>query len=373
MTLRRPAVAAGALLAATLLAGCGSTGTAHAPPPPLAGSSGSATAVATVPMGDTSSAQDTFWELFARRGPRWVLLTPPGVATNGGLAAAVGPTGAVVAGVLPSAELRFSTIAETTDLGAAWTTGVLPTGLVRAPDAVAGGPRGSRVALLSGDGGSVAVSHGGLSAWRVLASAADVARETPGCDLGSLRAVAVAADGTALVAGRCAHGSRLPVALLRGGRWHLVPSGADVGTGATVLRLATSPAGASALVETGGGSRRLLVAQAARGPRSAWSASPAIAIGGDDLVSTWLVPDARAAAVVVRPGRPRTLLVTTAHGGWAQRGALPAGTVDVVATSTGGYQALSVDGATLRVFDDLGRRWQLVQRLVVPIQLGSSH
>jgi len=60
-------------------------------------------------------------------------------------------------------------------------------------------------------------------------------------------------------------------------------------------------------------------------------------------------------------------------GAWTALPALPRGTVDVVATARGGYQALAVERTTLVVFDEVGRgAWRPVQRLVVPLVLGSS-
>ncbi len=56
-----------------------------------------------LPMGILSDPSNTFWELFHSDAgsSHWSLVTPPGVADNGGLVAGAS-AGSVVVGVLPS-------------------------------------------------------------------------------------------------------------------------------------------------------------------------------------------------------------------------------------------------------------------------------
>ena len=96
--------------AAALAAGCGSQqglGGATASPPPLpslALSVGSSTtAWATLEMGGSARQYNNFWQLFARpvSSARWRLVTPPGMASNGGFILA-SPGRPVYHGGLPS-------------------------------------------------------------------------------------------------------------------------------------------------------------------------------------------------------------------------------------------------------------------------------
>ena len=76
----------------------------------------------------------SFWQLFVRpaTASRWSLVTPPGVADNGGLVAAGGGTSLVV-GFRPSQNLVFSPLATSTDAGRNWTPGLLDAGLADTP------------------------------------------------------------------------------------------------------------------------------------------------------------------------------------------------------------------------------------------------
>ena len=80
---------------------------------------------AVVEMGGSSARHDNFWQLLARPAgaAHWALVTPPGVADNGGLVAASPGGLALVAGFNPSQDLTFSPLASTRDGGARWTPG----------------------------------------------------------------------------------------------------------------------------------------------------------------------------------------------------------------------------------------------------------
>ncbi|HLK44838.1 MAG TPA: hypothetical protein VKT18_02565, partial [Acidimicrobiales bacterium] len=108
-----PRVGAGAagVAAALALGACGGSGTpaASPPDPPLAAGTVAAdgTVYAALAMGQLGVADNTFWELLAERDGRWSVVTPPDIATNGGLVVSVGGD-QVAAGVLPSQSLGFS-------------------------------------------------------------------------------------------------------------------------------------------------------------------------------------------------------------------------------------------------------------------------
>ena len=110
------------LTAAMLTCACGTT--AHpgstpagaAPPPSLDTSLLTPTSAwAVVVMGGAAASHDDFWQLFTRPDATttWRLVTPPGVASNGGLVLAAPGTGPVVAGFRPSQDLASSPLAAT--------------------------------------------------------------------------------------------------------------------------------------------------------------------------------------------------------------------------------------------------------------------
>ena len=81
---------------------------------------------AVVEMGGSAAQYNNFWELFSRTaGGTWKLATPPGVASNGGLIAAVTGPGSLLTAFRPSQDLTFSPLALTPDGGAHWTEGNL--------------------------------------------------------------------------------------------------------------------------------------------------------------------------------------------------------------------------------------------------------
>ena len=96
-------------------------------------------------MGQQGHPLNTFWELFYRApaAASWQLVTPPGVADNGGLAVSVASTGRATVGFEPSQLLRYSPLALSSDNGATWTPALVPGSLVAAPDALAIGSGGT--------------------------------------------------------------------------------------------------------------------------------------------------------------------------------------------------------------------------------------
>ena len=92
-----------------------------------------------LPIGELGDPSNTFWELlYAGPGSsHWTVVTPEGVADNGGIVAGVSPVSADV-GVLPSGLLHFSPLARSTDGGRTWNSALLPGALAARPDALAG-------------------------------------------------------------------------------------------------------------------------------------------------------------------------------------------------------------------------------------------
>ena len=157
----RGAAGAAALLAcaglacAGLIAGCGShpagvTGAGPQPPTaPLSTSLITAQGAWAVAVVGGPDAGSEFWQLFFRpaTSAHWSLVTPQGVADNGGMVAAGGGAYLVV-GFRPSQNLTFSPLATSTDTGRNWTPGLLDARLADTPGAIAVGPSGRTLALL---------------------------------------------------------------------------------------------------------------------------------------------------------------------------------------------------------------------------------
>ena len=159
--IRRAVLAAGLLTA--LAAGCGSQAAPVALPSITVRTAPLATSLVTAQgtwavavMGGLSRPQQNgFWQLFVRPAgaSNWSLVTPPGVADNGGLVAAGAAGGtSLLVGVRPSQHLAFSPLAASSDTGKSWAPGLLDADLADVPDAMAVGASGQALALLH-DGG----------------------------------------------------------------------------------------------------------------------------------------------------------------------------------------------------------------------------
>jgi hypothetical protein len=94
-----------AVIGTALVAGCGSQTAPVAPPSIVAQAAPLATSLvttqgawATAVMGGPTGSARGFWQLFARPAgaDRWSLVTPPGVADNGGLVVTGGAEGAAL-------------------------------------------------------------------------------------------------------------------------------------------------------------------------------------------------------------------------------------------------------------------------------------
>ena len=199
------------LLALTVLsAGCGSAAgqasSPASPAPPLSLTTSLDTATGTwavAVLGGSAASHNNFWQLFVRPAgtSKWRLVTPPGVASNGGLVVASPATGPVVAGFRPSQDLSYSPLATTSDNGTAWTPAILDAGLADVPDALAAAPAGGRLlALLTNGKADISGPHG--TGWTTLASQHSLAG-TPAatrCKPGSLTAAAFSPSGAPMLA-----------------------------------------------------------------------------------------------------------------------------------------------------------------------------
>jgi hypothetical protein len=402
--MRAPGALAAAAACLALLTGCsqattpaGSRPAASAPAVvPLATSmlGPDGVSYAIVEMGGKATANEDFWQLFARpkRGSGWRLITPPGVADNGGLIAAATGRRSLLAGFRPSQDLSFSPLTSTRDDGASWLTAPpLPAGLANGPGALAAGPAGRVLALTTG--GEVLLRSGPQAGWHVLVTERALAATPAGrsCGLTGLAAVAFGPGGTPLLGGDCT--SSRSAAIFgqdAGGHWRPAgpglagtalagtalagPAGTGPGPGTAVLALATAGGVTTAVIRTGSG--RVLVAWQpgvsqhgiARGTDK-WTTSAALIAGAARVESASVWPGG---AVGVLFSAGRAAVVTGAGGRWQPISGLPPGTVTLAAEATGPVQALAASGGTFRAFSLVAGRWQLAQTIHVQIPYGSS-
>jgi hypothetical protein len=370
------------LAGACLLGGCASPGGAPAGKPaaaaatsPLATSLAAAdgTAWAVAAMGGT--AENSFWELFARPAgsTRWDLVTPPGVADNGGLVAAAPPAGRRLdVAFRPSQGLSFSPLALTSDGGNTWGTGLIDAPVAAAPDALAAGT-GTMLALLA-DGTIDQAAAPGAN-WTRLAAPGAIAATWAGrgCQVTGLTAVALTPVGTPLAAASCARPGSVGIFARAAGTWQttapeLPATLAD--RSVRVLRLTGTPTADIAVLRAGTGAAAVLLV-AWTGDGASWTVSPPLTVGpaqvsasgtGSDGAVWVLLPSGRA-EIVSGPGAAWRALPTTPPG----TAALAAGQGDSPP------QALAVARGKLTVYAlTTAGAWSKTQVITVPIQYGSS-
>jgi hypothetical protein len=393
--------AAAAVAGGCLLAGCSSSqapAAAPAPPAataPLATSLGQANgqAWAIVSMGGSTADDNSFWELFARPAgsTQWALVTPPGVADNGGLVAAV-PSAAqgLDVAVRPSQDLTFSPLALTGNGGRTWDTGLVDASVAAVPDALALG--GGRMLVLLGDGAidQAAASPAGIpgegtsgaaqpsasTAWTRLAAPGAIAASAAGrdCQVTALTAVSLTAAGTPLVAASCARPGVAGIFAPAGSGWQATGpalTGRLAGEPVKALRLtAGNGAGTMALLQAGtGDTASLLAAWTTDGTH--WTVSPPLQANGAQVLSSGAGSGNTAAWVLLAGGRAATIAGPGAA--WRQLPAPPHGTAVLAPGPAGALGALAVTGEALTVFRlTPAGAWQQTQVVSVPVQLGSS-
>ncbi len=374
------------------LVGCSNTGNSHASsrlvPPAIsvpldatiATGSGE---VAVVAMGTLSDPLNTFWQVLFRAGPtaRWGVVTPPGVADNGGLVlspdlAAPG----LFAGFEPSQALAFSPVALSVDQGRSWSPGLVQGGLAAVPDALSGGSGSGAVALVRNDGGEVLRSTGTSSIESKVASRTAIASSVAGraCGVGTLTAVALDNTGGTLVGATCTTRGVVGIFGLTDRVWRLVGPRLTGGPGSDatkVLRLVEVDGVANGLVAVDDGSvtRLIGVAGSAGG---VWSRSGALPLGHEDrIASTGVEPGGGFVVLTQRPNRSLALDLETGPGGpWHATAAPPRGTAEVVVGTGAVVDALAVASTQFTDWrlDTSTASWTKIGTVTVPIQFGSS-
>lgn len=313
---------------------------------------------AVVPMGGSAAQEDNFWQVFVRpaKSSAWRLVTPPGVADNGGLVAA-GTGGSLTVAFRPSQDLTFSPLAISSNGGAAWSPGLLDANVAATPSALAASGR-QLLALLAN--GTIVTSANAGGSWQTLAAAGSAADSATGTKCGALGVTNVSfgtSQGEMLAAGTCGTAGTGVFAYSAGG-WRQV----SLPVSGRVVRMMPGVA----LVASGS---RLY---AAWDTTSAWQASSPLAAGSVESSGSlgadgaWVLLPGGHAATIAGPGQA-----------WRSLPVVPEGTSVLAAGPSGSVDALTVSGAQLdklTVWRLAGSAtvWSRVQTIDVPIQYGSS-
>ena len=399
---RAGVLAAGAVLAAgTGLAACGSSVSRPAAAAPSAPAAVALSAIAaapianatwaTVPMGAVAGPNE-FWQLFRlpAGSSRWVLETPPDIATNGAilLAGQSGPGGGgaagraggganaatLTAGVRPSLDLSFSPITSTADGGHSWVTLPPESGLANQAGALAAAPDGHLIALSQDHTADVFSGNG---SWTTLTSEHSLAAApaAQSCALTGLTAAAYTPSGMPLLAGTCGRPGTAGIFSDTGGTWRqagpALPA-ALAGRTVQVVRLTRIGTQDVALLEAGGPPDVSLLAAWTSDGGQHWALSPVLRLGGSYAVSASF-GGSGGVAVVLADNRGATL--AGPGNSWRQLPALPAGHAVTLALPTAGtIDALAADGGTLTAWQlrNGSATWSKTQTIKVPIQYGSS-
>ena len=332
-----------------------------------------------VAMGQKGQPLNTFWELFSRTpaAAKWKLVTPAGVADNGGLTVSVTSAGSAIVGFEPSQLLRFSPTALSGDDGATWDAGLVPDALVAAPDALAVGSGGTAVALVRHGDGEVLTADGPLMDWRPLAGGGPGAAAAR-CDTSAPDAVALSASNGVLLGTGCRRPGQVGVFTVAGGRWQLVgPSlrGSLAQATTHVLRLATSGSTTSALVAAARPGRTGLLGLF-RSATGTWTETLPFVLSRATTVVASAIGASGQEVVLLHDGGAGDALEETAgpDHAWVELPRPPAGTAAVAPLANGGFDAFTVAGERLRVYTlaPSGGTWTLSQQMTVPIAYGTS-
>jgi hypothetical protein len=370
------------------VSGCATSATPTADPSfpaaPLATSSvTSAGTWAVVPMGHLNDPLNTFWEIFFRPtdGTLWTLATPRGVADNGGVVMTTGAGSTAVVAFLPSQNLVFSPLAQSSDDGITWAPGLIPDALASDPDALAKSSDGRSWALVPSDGGQVLASASNLTNWRTLITRKTLAGTRAGlvCGLGPLTALTVGSSEGPLIGSTCSKKGTVGIFGVRRGRWDLVgpslPRPLDV-TSTTVLRLDTTQSGVSILIALDAGGRTSIEAAWRNDGAIRWTTSPPFVMDRSDrIMSTGIGENG---AYVIMTADPRRLMSISAIAGlgghWHTLTSPPFGTQTIVPGPNAEVDALAVRNSQLTTWmlPSASSTWERGSVLDVPIVYGTS-
>jgi hypothetical protein len=367
---------------AVLAAGCSTTAhpadaaSSPQPPPSLATALVTATGTwAVTVLGGSAASHNNFWQLFTRPAgaSTWRLVTPPGVASNGGLVIASLGARSVVAGFRPSQYLAYSPLAITHDNGTGWSPGPPAAGLANLPGAIAAAPSSGRLLTLL-VGGAVELSSASGTHWARLATLRSLARSAAGrrCGLQGLSAAAFGLLGAPLLAGTCSHRGIAGIFAFAGGAWRLAspPLPASLaGRPVRVLGLTVAGNRETALLAIGTGRDAVLLGAWSPGS-GPWALSPALPLGGAQVASVSADPIGAIGAVL----NGRAGVIISPGAGWQWLPFLPAGTQTLSLGPGPLVDALAATGTTFTdwAWTPGSAAWARKQILHVPIQYGSS-
>jgi hypothetical protein len=369
----------GAVLAGTgLIAGCGAQPTQVVSPSPPSVTAPLSTSLVTAQgtfavavMGGSAAAHNDFWQLFVRPAgaSRWSLVTPQGVADNGGLVAA-GGSGSLTVGFRPSQDLTFSPLAMSTDAGRTWTTGLLDAALADTPGAIAVSPSGRILALLQ-DGTIQAAPTASAAAtgrWTELATSNALAASAPGrsCGLAGVNAISFGPNKNPMAAGGCMRPDVAGVFTDAGGTWRSAGLTLPGRGRVQALGLAATAGGNVALLAAGDS----LFAAWWNGTRWTVSAPVTAATMTSGVVRAIGFGPGGGAWLLLANGRAEAIL--GAGGSWRALPPVPAGTATLAPGPGGSYDALAVAGSKLTVWRLTRGAWARLQVISVPIEYGSS-
>jgi hypothetical protein len=385
-SLRAAATALGIALLATA---CGQASRQAARPP--AGNPAAklslATSVATTSrnwavlvVGNSADSTNDFWQLLTRparptrpaTGGTWRLVTPPGVASNGGLVVAPTGTSSLLAGFLPSQELSFTPLATTASAGSSWSAGVLNARLADTPDALAADPGTAKVLALLADG-TLRQSLNSGQTWSTIATRQSVARTQAGrrCDVTRLTGTAFSPSGDPMLTAGCTANGQAGIFTLTSGTWQPSNPGVPARQPVTTLSISSSAGITQVLLAIGDGATTGLVAARYAGDSARWTLSQAFTVGNEKVVS--VSTGSNGTIAVLLSGR-RGLLLAGAAADWRRLPGLPPGTQALAAGPGTELQALTAGRTTVGVWtlNDSRSGWTQAQHLPVPIQFGSS-
>lgn len=337
-----------------------------------------------LPMGLLSDPSNTFWQVLHTEpgpgSPHWSVVTPQGVADNGGLVSGASAN-SVVVGTLPSKFLTFSPLSVSVDNGTSWNPAFLPGALAARPDALidAGSTSGGSLAVV---GTTVLRARQGAASWSPLVTLRRLRRASPRCDATALDAVAVTPSGSPLIATGCGRGGAVAVFTTSGGSWRQVGTNLPPrfgGWSTSVLRLESNGPTTTALVAATHAGHAVVVALWQRA--GGWTASTPLPVASDTPLVATSVGVAGTVAVVVGPTRAPVGYDLSPGGGWSRLPPLPPATRALGPLEPGvGFGGPVIDaftvseGTVLGVYAlaPSGTAWAKVQSTEVPLAYGSS-